>query len=82
MGYSKMALESKLFEIYPELHRKDVSMSLRFDEETKAWMVGLKKGHHMLETYLDKADADSCVEGHVCVPLGVKIGEFLDNFAH
>lgn len=82
MGYSKMALESKLVEIYPELQRSDVSMSLRFDEEKNAWTVGLRKEHHELMTYIDKKDADSCLEGKVCIPLGVKIGEFLDNFAH
>jgi len=82
MEYSKVALESKLFEIYPELNAQGVFMSLHFDKRTDAWMVGLKKEHHMLQTYLDKADADSCIEGHVCLPLGAKIEEFLNNFAH
>ena len=66
-----------------EAERGDsVSMSLRFDEERNAWTVGLRKEHHELMTYIDKKDADSCLEGHVCIPLGVKIGEFLDNFSH
>ena len=82
MGYSKDALQNKLMQIYPELHGKGLSMSLWFDEERNAWTVKLLKDHHELETFIDKKDADSCLEGHMCVPLGIKIGEFLDNFSH
>jgi len=80
MGYTQVALEDKLFEMYPELRARGVSMSLRFDEEKNAWIISLKKDHHELDTYLDKSDADGCMEGHVCVYLGVKVGEFIDTF--
>jgi len=80
MGYTQVALEEKLFEIYPELRQGDVSMSLRFDEELDEWVIGLSKNGHKLETHLSEADAGLCMDGHVCVPLGVKIGEFMDVF--
>jgi len=80
MGYTQVALEDKLFEIYPELRQSEVSMSLRFDEGLSDWIIGLSKDGHKLETHLSEADAHLCMDGHVCIPLGVKIGEFLDTF--
>ena len=46
----------------------------------KTYVLELKKGPHHLATYIDKADADKCMEGVECIHLGVQIGQFLENF--
>jgi len=40
----------------------------------------LTKGPHELSTYINKADADRCKDGHVVVGLGVQVRQFLENF--
>jgi hypothetical protein len=80
MGYTQVALEDKLLEIYPELEEHGVKLALSFDGEKDAWMVSLDKDGKSLDTFLNKKDADECIDGTKCVYLGVKIGEFLKNF--
>ena len=80
MGYEKNSLRDKIYEIYPELHEHGVKMRLHLDKDKDSWVVSLEKDKHHLETFLDRSDANACIDGKVCVPLGVKIGEFLDNF--
>ncbi len=80
MGYTKVALEDKILEIYPEIRQYGISTSIDFDENKNAYIVKFKKDSHELETYLDKQDADECMDGVKCVHLGVKIVEFIKNF--
>ncbi len=80
MGYTKVALEDKVLQMYPEIRRHGISVSLGFSEEKDAWAIRFSKGEHRLETYLDRADADECMNDVKCVRLGVKLGEFIDNF--
>ncbi len=80
MGYTNVALEDKVLDMYPEIRKHDIAVSLYFSEEKKAYVVQLKKDKHELETYLDKSDADECMDGYKCVHLGVRIGEFIKNF--
>lgn len=80
MGYTQVALEGKLMEMYPEIGEHGISMSLRFEEEKDAWIVKFRKGRHELNTHLEKRDADECMDGTKCVYLGVQIGQFIKNF--
>jgi hypothetical protein len=80
MGYTIVGLKTKILEMYPEIEKLGVVSSLTFDDEKKAYVLKLKKGVHELSTYIDKADATRCMEGHVCVALGVQVRQFLDNF--
>jgi hypothetical protein len=80
MGYTNVALKEKLFGFYPEIMEHGISASLNFVEEKKAYLIKLKKSYHELTSYLDKKDADDCMGGIKCVPLGIKIGEFIKNF--
>lgn len=73
-------LDRKLREMYPEIERHGIDLSLYFDNDKKAWVVGLRKGEHELTTHLEKKDADDCLEGRKCVYLGVQIGQFVSNF--
>jgi hypothetical protein len=80
MGYSQVALEDKIMEMYPQIREHDIAVSLSFDEEKNAWIVKLQKGKHELTTHLEKKDADECMDGVKCVYLGVQIGQFITNF--
>lgn len=80
MGYTKEVLAEKLTEMYPEITKHKLTLSLNFSGEKNAWVIGLKRGKHELTTHLDKKDADECMEGIKCIYLGVQIGQFVQNF--
>lgn len=80
MGYSQEELKGKIKEFYPEIDKHGLETSLSFDDNKNAYIVKLQKGEHALTTHLEKADADSCMEGQKCVYLGVQIGQFAKNF--
>jgi hypothetical protein len=80
MGYTVVGLKTKVLEMYPEIEKMKVIPSLTFDEGKNAYILKLTKGPHELSTYIDKADADRCMDGHVCVSLGVQVRQFLENF--
>jgi len=80
MSYTIEDLTKKILEMYPELERKGVVSTLSYDRDKKAYVLKLKKGGHELATYIDQPDASRCLDGHVCIALGVQIGQFLDNF--
>jgi hypothetical protein len=80
VGYTKVALEEKILQMYPEITKHDVSVSLDFDERKNAYIVKFKKDQKELTTHLEKKDADDCMENIKCVYLGVQIGQFIKNF--
>jgi len=80
MSADPRALDSKLREMYPEIVKHDLSLSLSFDPGKDAWIVKLAKGKHELTTHLERKDADACFEGVLCIYLGVQISQFLENF--
>jgi hypothetical protein len=80
MGYTIVGLKEKILEMYPEIPKLGVVSTLTFDEAKQAYLLKLKKGEHELGTYIDKADATRCMDGHVCVALGVQVRQFLENF--
>lgn len=80
MGYTIVALEDKILEMYPEITRHGISISLNFSEEKNAYIVKFKKGKHELTTHLEKKDTDDCMNNIKCVYLGVQIGQFIKNF--
>ena len=80
MGYTKIALENKILEMYPEIAEHGLSVSLDFDEVKNAYIVRLKKDKEELTTHLEKKDADDCMNNIKCVYLGVQVGQFIKNF--
>ncbi len=80
MGYTIVGLKEKILEMYPEIPKFGVVSTLIFDEDKQAYVLKLHKGQHELSTYIDKTDADRCMDGQVCVSLGVQVRQFLDNF--
>jgi predicted transport protein len=80
MGYSNVALKDKIMQLYPEIEQNGVTVSLNFNEELKTYDVRMKKNSHELNTHLEINDANECMDGKVCVHLGVQLREFIDNF--
>jgi hypothetical protein len=79
MSYDKSDLEKKLYEMYPEIKEFGLSLDLAFDKEKAAWVVRFTKGDHKRYAFLDKKDADSCVEGKSCIYLGMLIAQYIKD---
>lgn len=80
MPYSLDTLKAKILDFYPEIEKHQLQTSLTFDKDKNAYVIKLQKGEHVLTTFLDKPDADACLEGKKCVYLGLHIAEFVKNF--
>lgn len=80
MGYSNVALKDKIVEMYSEVSRLGISVSLDFDRKKNAYIVKFEKDGRELTTHLEKKDADECMDGIKCVYLGIQIGQFIKNF--
>ena len=73
--YKKEELCAKIIEIYPDIGECGINIDVTYDAEKKAWVVDLKKDDHELKHYLDIPEADDCMEGNKCVPLGLEIAQ-------
>jgi len=79
MGYTKADVEKKLLNMYPEIQKFGLSLGLEFDEGKNAWVVSFQKGNVKRHAFLDKTDADSCMEGNMCIYLGVLIAQYIKD---
>lgn len=80
MEYRIGLLRDKIHEIYPEMGKHGIEVSLIFDESKNAYVMTFKKGAYKLTTNLEKKDAEDCMNNVKCVYLGEQIGEFIKNF--
>ena len=80
MGYTNVALKDRIYEMYPEIGKHGINLSLDFNYELKTFDVKLKKDSGELTTHLEKTDADECMDGMKCIHLGVQIDQFIKNF--
>ena len=80
MGYSQVALEDKILDMYPEIRENGLSPRLSFDADKNAWVVKLVKGSQMQTVYLDKADADACMDNTYCEAMKTDLCEILKKF--
>ena len=79
MSYTKEDLTKKLLEMYPEIKAFGLSLTLEFDKGKDAWVVSFEKGNHRRHAFLDKKDADSCIEGNACIYLGMLIAQYIKD---
>jgi len=79
MGYSEADLKKKLLDLYPEITKYGLSLSLSFDQEKDAWIVSFEKESHKRHAILDKKDADACLDGNVCIYLGMLITQYIKD---
>ena len=77
--YTKDELCKKITDIYPEIGECGIDIEVSYDDEKKAWVVDLIKDSHELKHYLDLPEADDCMEGNKCVPLGLEIAQLKKN---
>lgn len=75
----KNALCGKIREIYPDIGECGIDVQTEYDQAQKAWVVELKKDTQKLKTYLDDGDAEKCMDGKVCVGLGIEIAQLKAN---
>jgi hypothetical protein len=80
MKHTIAELKAKIHEMYPDIDEYGVTSSITYDKEKKTFVLELKKDVHHLATYIDKVDADKCLDNIECVHLGVQIGQFMENF--
>jgi hypothetical protein len=80
MKHTIAELKAKVHEMYPDIDKYGVTSSLTYDKEKKAFVLELKKDVHHLATFIDKVDADKCLDNIECIHLGVQIGQFMENF--
>jgi hypothetical protein len=80
MKYSNVALKEKIMEMYPDIAKHDVKVSLTFNDEKDAYILKFTRGKDELITHLDRSDADDCMNNIRCVHLGVKVEQFVKNF--
>jgi len=80
MGYTNIALKDRIMEMYPEIVKHDISVSLDFDRGKKAYLVKFTKDKYELTTHIEKKDADECMDGIKCIYLGIQVGQFIKNF--
>ncbi|MFZ2633605.1 MAG: hypothetical protein WA081_21325 [Desulfosalsimonadaceae bacterium] len=69
----------KIKEIYPDIGKCGIDITVDYDETQKRWVVDLKKDHHELKTYLEPGDAELCLEGKQCFGLGIEIAQLRGN---
>jgi hypothetical protein len=79
MGYSKGELLKKLMDMYPEISSYGLEVGLQFDEAKNAWVVTFTKGGSSRHAFLDKGDADACMDGNACIYLGVLIAQYIKD---
>jgi hypothetical protein len=80
MGYTLVALEDKLLDMYPDIRNYGVSPRLSFDESKNVWTVKLVKGGKEATVTLSKADADACMDKTYCETFGSDLKKVLVQF--
>ena len=78
--YTMADLQAKITEMYPEIGKHNLSVSLDFNETKNAYILTFRRGKDELTTHLEKHDADECMNGIKCVYLGVQVAQFISNF--
>ena len=79
MGYTLVALEDKLMEMYPEISANGIHLRLELDEDKNAWVIHFEKGGRERYAFLDKSDADSCMDGQQCIYMGVLVERYIQD---
>ncbi len=81
MAYTIDELKNKIMSMYPEIKEQNFNVSIYYSEDKQSYVIRLQKDTDELITYLDKKDADDCMNDIKCVYLGLQVGQFIKNFA-
>lgn len=77
--YSKEDLCNKINELYPDIGKCGIDITVEYDSKQKIWLVDLKKDNHELNHHLEIPDADACMADKECVSLGLEIDQLKKN---
>jgi hypothetical protein len=66
---------AKIREFHPEIDRKNMDLSVSWDEAGKRYALRLSKSGE--GAYLDPKDADECLGGTKCVNLAVQVTQLI-----
>jgi hypothetical protein len=75
----KKKLCAKIQQLYPDIGACGIDLTVDYDKRQNAWVVDLKKSKHKLKHFLEKPDADACMDGKQCVSLGLEIAQLVKN---
>ncbi|WP_243545533.1 hypothetical protein [Pseudodesulfovibrio tunisiensis] len=73
-------LEMKIREMYPEIDKHGIEMSVDFDNPKDCWIITFNKDGNVMSTHLERADANDCLDGKRCVYLGNQLSGFVDAY--
>jgi len=76
---NKEMLCSKIKELYPTIGECGIDIRAEYDHAEKTWLVHLNKDNQHLKTYLEDGDAENCMQGELCVGLGIEIAQLKAN---
>ncbi len=77
---TRQELCEKIEEVFPNAGACGIDFDVEYDEKVQAWAVDLHHGQHHLRTFIETDEADSCLAGKSCIPLGMQIGQLKRNF--
>ena len=80
MMITKDALCKKIEDVFPKAGSCGVDFDVEFDDDVQAWTVDLHHDGRHLRTFVDVDEASVCLEGRLCIPLGVQVGQLKYNF--
>jgi len=78
--YTEDVVQSKLLNMYPDIGKKGVSLSVNYDDMKKSWVVKLAKNNREHAILLPEADADTCITGKYCEPFNAELKDVLNRF--
>jgi len=76
----KIELKRCLWQMYPILKEGGVNLSIDWNQDLKVWIISVSKKGYVRHTILHEEDANLCLNGQVCVYLGVSFVHFLNFF--
>jgi hypothetical protein len=80
MGYTIAGLRDQVRQLHPEIARQGINLLVAFDDDQQKYSLKLSKGPHEFGFYLDRADADACMDAGRCLNLSVQVTQALAEF--
>ena len=77
MDYSVTNLKYKILELYPELVHYGIDIFLTYDPEKGRYGIKITMPSPETTVFLEKKDADACMEGKKSDPLAKSIAQFI-----
>lgn len=77
MDYTIVGLREKILALHPEIQDYGLALGLSYDEASRRYTLKLGKGQDEVGGYLEKKDADDCMDGKKCVNLAVQLTQMI-----